>query len=252
MPNKAYGILNEEETTSEHVVTEQPVEEVTEEILPDLDTEDWYGKLAEDEIFNGPEGPAPKLKGLRRLARPYIVSEESIVNDLVVVKKEVIKKLKTLNGNGDIMSISEVIGHHNFPMASVTYKITDHKGRTWSDSADAFYSNCEELGLYPTAVASSRAEARTLRKMLGIAQHAAEEIVDKDAAEELAPDDDGPIDAVQVKLIEKMLGTVEVSLKDILESVTTREVYAVNELTTGEGRKVLRALNDLKKKRGKK
>lgn len=221
-------------------------------IIPDLDTEDWMSKLQEDEIFNSNKGPAPRLHGLRRLAKPYILSEESKVNALIVVPRENTRVLSTRNGGGDVMSESEVIGIHSFPMASVTFNITLQDGRTFSDSADAYYSNCEALGLFPTAVASARAEARCLRKVLGIREHAAEELVDKDPNEELAPNDDSAIKPEQTKLIEKILKSLEMSLKDLLEDITTREVFSVEELTTSEARKALRLLNDYKKKNSKK
>ena len=200
-------------------------------ILADLDTEDWMSKLKEDEIFNSEKGPAPRLCGLRRLAKPYIFIEESKVNSLIIVPREFVRVLQTTNGEDNVMSKTEVVGTHNFPMASVTFNITLHDGRTFSDSADAFYSNCETLALFPTAVASARAEARCLRKVLGIRQHAAEEIVDKDPGEEMTPDDDSPIQPVQSRLIDKILKSIDMSLKDLLEEVTIREVFATEELT---------------------
>lgn len=222
------------------------------EITPDLDTENWMSKLNEDEIFNSDKGPAPRLHGLRRLAKPFILSEDSKVNALIVVPKEYVRQLETTNGEDDVMSKTEVVGTYNFPMASVTFSITLRDGRTFSDSADAFYSNCEALALFPTAVASARAEARCLRKVLGIREHAAEEIVDKDPGEELAPDDNSPIKPEQTKLIEKILKSIDMSLKDLLEEITTREVFSAEELTTGEARKALRLLNDHKKKKNRK
>ncbi len=222
-------------------------------VVPDLDTEDWYSKLKEDELFNGPEGPAPRLHGLRRLARQFIKSERSQVNALIVVPRQVKQTLEHKNGDGNLMSTNEVICNQNFPMASVTFYIELKDGRTFADSADAYYLSCNELGLFPTAVASARAEARALRKVLGIRQHAAEEITEKDAGEELAPDDNSPIKPEQIKLIERMLGQqADVTLKDVLTNVTTREVFTVEDLTTGEARKSLRTLNDMKKKKPKK
>ena len=247
--------ITEEIVSTDEVIEEQAAEEVIEEtpeIEPDLDTEDWMGKLNEGEVFNSAKGPAPRLHGLRRLAKPFILKEESKVNQLIIVPREHIQELTSKNGDDDVMSVHEEIATHNFPMASVTFNITLRDGRTFSDSADAFYSNCEELALFPTAVASARAEARCLRKVLGITAHAAEEIVDKDAGEELAPDDDSPIKAEQAKLIDKILTGLELSLKELLEGITTREVFSVEKLTTGEARKALRMLNDLKKKAKKK
>ena len=251
-------VLGDEETGTPSDVgmpyEDDHADDPVEYVLPDLDTEDWMSKLNEDEIFNSKDGPRPRLHGLRRLAKPYIQSEESKVNALIVVPKEHIQSVQTMNGGNDVMSQTEVIGTYNFPMASVTFNITLVDGRTFSDSADAFYSNCQELALFPTAVASARAEARCLRKVLGIKQHAAEEIVDKDAGEELAPDDSSPIKPEQAKLIDKQLKSLpDVTLKDLIEGITIREdVFSVEELSTGEARKALRVLNDLKKKAKKK
>lgn len=243
-------VLGDEETGQFDVADDTgPIQK---EIAPDLDTENWMSKLNEDEIFNGSNGPAPRLHGLRRLAKPFILEEESKVNALIIVPREYIVVLKTLNGEGDTMSESDQIGTHNFPMASVTFNIRLRDGRQFSDSADAFYSNCEELGLFPTAVASARAEARCLRKVLGIREHAAEEIIEKDPGEELAPDDDSPIKPGQTKLIDKILKTLDMTLKDLLEDITTREIFSVEEFTTGEARKALRLLHDHKKKKNKK
>jgi len=231
----------------------EPEQPEKEEVLPDLDTEDWMSKLTEDEIFNSKEGACPRLHGLRRLAKPYVRSEESRVNHLVVVPRQVVKALHTYNGSGDVMSTQEELGIHHFPMASVTFLIQDIYGRTFSDSADAYYSNCNELGHFPTAVASARAEARALRKMLGIKQHAAEEMVDKDASEELAPNDDGPAKPEQVKLIDKIVTNLDsFSLKDLFGNITAREIYSVEELTVSEARKALQMLNEEKKKAKKK
>ncbi len=232
------------------------VNEILDEVVPDLDTENWMSKLREDEIFNADKGPAPRLHGLRRLAKPYILTEESKVNALIVVPRQNTDGdpyvLRTLNGDNDVMSQSEQLGTFHFPMASVTFNITLRDGRTFSDSADAFYSNCEQLGLFPTAVASARAEARCLRKVLGIREHAAEELVDKDAGEELAPDEGSPAKPEQTKLIDRMLKAQDITLKELLEAITTREVFSVEELTMGEARKALRLLNDKKKKKNKK
>lgn len=254
IPDAVLGDESPGTPMEEELVTtdEDLTQEETEEVVPDLDTENWMSKLREDEIFNAAKGPAPRLHGLRRLAKPFILREDSRVNALIVVPREHTRTLQTLNGEGNVMSQSEQVGTHNFPMASVTFSITVQDGRTFSDSADAFYSNCEQLGLFPTAVASARAEARCLRKVLGIREHAAEELVEKDAGEELTPDDDSPIKPEQAKLIDKMLKSLETTLAELLQEITTREVFSVEELTTSEARKALRLLNDQKKKKNKK
>lgn len=235
----------------------EPEPEPEQSVLPDLDAADWMSKLNSDEVFNGPNGPAPRLHGLRRLARPFVIREESRVNSLTVVPREYTREVETKNGEGHVMSCSTVVGQHYFPMASVTFFVTLQDGRVFSDSADAYYPSIggDEAGavaMHPTAVASARAEARCLRKVLGIREHAAEELVDKDPGVELTPDDDSPIKPEQSKLIDKILRSLELSLAELLEQVTTREVFSVDDLRTGEARKALRLLNDLKKKNKKK
>lgn len=241
-----------EEEANVDVVTE-PLEDEEEQIVPDLDKEDWMSKLNEGEVFNSKDkGACPRLHGLRRVAKPFIKTEDSRVQ-LMVVPRQVIRTVNTYNSAGDIMSSSEELGTHNYPLASVTFSVTDIYGRTYCDSADAYYSNCNELGHFPTAVASARAEARVLRKMLGITQHAAEEMADKDAGEELAPDDDKPVKGTQVKLINKILQDLEdFTMKDLFDNVTAREVYNVDDLTTGEARQALRLLHNKKKAKKKK
>lgn len=227
-------------------------------IVPDLTNEEWLEQLNEGETFNSPDnGVCPRLKGLRRLARPYIQREYSRVQ-LMVVPRQIVRTLNTYNAAGEIMSSSEEVGAHNYPMASVTFSIVDTTRRQWTDSADAYYSNCNELGHYPTAVASARAEARVLRKMLGITALAAEELTDKQAGEELAPDDDKPIKGSQIKLVNKILQDLDgiYTIKEMFDAITAREVYNVDDLTTGEARQALRLLQNkkkaLKKKGGKK
>lgn len=225
-----------------------------ERIIPNLDSEDWMSQLEESETFNGERGPGPRLHGLQRLAKPFIQAEHCEVSHLIIVPRQIIKELKTHNSNGDLMSTTEELGQHNFPMASVTYSVTDIYGRTFSAAADAYYSNCNDLGHFPTAVAASRAEARALRKLLGIKQHSAEELAEgKEAQEELAPDDDQPIKGTQIKLINKIMEDLtDYSLKELFDNITAREIASVEELTTGEAKQALRLLHNKKKKNKKK
>lgn len=216
--------------------------------LPQFGISDWQDKLHKDEIFDGPNGPAPKLAGLRRLAKPLIQKEESRVDALIVVPKQIVRELKTYDVEGNATT-QEVLGLQHFPMAAVTFTITLKDGTVVSDSADAYYGSCQELGHHPAAVASARSESRCLRKILGIAQHAAEEITDKTAEQELAPDEDTPVKPTQIKLIEKMIADIGLSVKDLISSITAREIFVVKDLTVAEGRSAIKHLNLLKKKK---
>jgi len=251
MVERAFGTLNDIEEQAVQKEEAQALENLKEQLAQEatvipFDEVNWFEKLTEEEKYNGKEGPGPRLHGLRRLAKPYILEESSQVQ-IMVVPLEVIKTVRTLTGKGEPMSSSEEIGAKNLPFASVTFSIKLQDGRTFCDSADAYQTNCDQLGHFPTAVASARAEARCLRKVLGIKEHAAEEMITKNPQEELA-DDDSPITGAQAKLIEKILGSLEINLKELLESVTTRDINSIGQLTRGEAATASRLLHEMKKK----
>jgi hypothetical protein len=176
---------------------EHGIEEPT-DVIPDIDSEDWFSKLTKEEIITNSDGvPMPKLAGLRRLAKPHILCETSHVNEICLVKKEVKRTLKEWvageDGKAKLVGAKEVLGKDFYPYASVTFTVTLNDGRVFTDSADAYLGNCNDLGNYPTAVASARAEGRVLRKVLGIKEHVFEEVSSKDALEELTSSEDMPI-----------------------------------------------------------
>jgi len=233
------------------------LESVQKNIDPDLellDSVDWHDRLTPDEIVDIDGRPCPTLAGLRRLAKPYINREEVKVNYCGTVQREVRRNLKRYeadeNGKLVVVGAQEVVGHDNLPYASVTFTIHLDDFRSFTDSADAWLGNCDKLGNYPTAVASSRAEGRVLRKVLGIKEHVAEELSSKDALEELTDPNDSPIAPEQKKLIERLVGQIEgASLKVVFEKVTARDITGLDQLTGGEAVDAIKLLNSMKKKK---
>jgi hypothetical protein len=251
MVNVKFGQVPEEQLENEiEIIIEDDVEN---EVTADFDADDWFSKLAKNEIITGEKGePLPTLAGLRRLAKPFIQSEHSVVNNISMVTKEIRRTLNqwVMGEDGETRTLAgqqEVIGLDYYPYASVTFTIVDIYDRTWSDSADAYYGNCNDLGNYPTAVASARAEGRVLRKLLGIKEHVFEEISSKQAIEELTLEEDRPIAPEQKKVIETILKKVKATLKDLFGQITTRDVTSLDELTAAEAIKVIKLLNEKKK-----
>jgi hypothetical protein len=250
MVNVEYGTCLEEILIKE---TDDQTDEI-DEIEPDIDSDDWFTKLNKDEIITDKDGqPLPKLAGLRRLAKPFIRNEYSKVNKVCLVTKEIRRSLNEwgLNNQDKLVVVGrkETIGVDYYPYASVTFTIVDTNDRTWSDSADAYYGNCNDLGNYPTAVASARAEGRVLRKLLGIKEHVFEEISSKNAIDELTSEEDRPIAPEQKKVIETSIKKTDVySLKDLFGKVTARDVSNLDDLTAAEAVQVIKILNEAKKK----
>lgn len=235
-----------------------PLQEDGGEQLPAMidDSVDWFEQLTDDEVVQGSDNkPHPLLAGLRRLAKPFIAAEDCRVNFVGVVPREIRRTLKRYGPKEDgseklvILGMEEVVGTDHLPFASVTFVVILNDGRRFVDSADAFLGNCDKLGNFPTAVASARAEGRVLRKVLGIAQHVAEEMTEKTASEELTSDEDNAIAPEQKKLIESLVNKVEgATLKLVFEKSTARDVTDLAELTGAEATAAIKMLNGMKKK----
>ena len=63
--------------------------------------------------------------------------------------------------------------------------------------------------------------------------------------------DDGEIEGVQLRLLERKLGELQLSVKDALALVTAREIFTLKELTSKEAIELIRILNDCAKKKNK-
>lgn len=233
----------------------QSTEEAPDDVDIDLDATNWLERLHKEEIVEVDGKPCPKLCGLRRLAKPFIAAEDTCVNKIDMVRREVKRTLKRyeLNADGKLVVVGahEVVGTDHLPYASVTFTVQLEDGRIFADSADAYLGNCNDFGNYPTAVASARAEGRVLRKVLGIAEHVYEELSSKDAIEELTSAEDMPIAVEQKKAIETALTKLDgVSMREMLETVSL--ATNIDDLTSAEAVKAIRFLNDKKKQARKK
>lgn len=225
------------------------------QIEADAEPEKWYDMLDPDEMVQSDGQAFPKLSGLRRLAKDIIMHEDVQINFVGMIQREIRRELREYewddNGEKKVIRSREEIGSDYLPYASVTYTVTLVDGRTFADSADAYLGNCDQLGNYPTAVATARAEGRALRKVLGIKEHTFEELSEKNAVDEITSAEDTPIAAEQKKLLDKMLSSSEMSLADLLGEIDTG-LTNLDQMTSAQAKNALRLLNDLKKKKKKK
>lgn len=132
--------------------------------VPTYGSEGWdayvMSQFKEDELIDG----APLCHGLRRVAR-------NLLGDII------------FSGPTSVDPPTDVNG---FGRATVVYQVTfiwreDGTTRVFSDVADVWHGNTDDLfAVHPAAVASTRAEARALRKALAIRKVSADELCRKD------------------------------------------------------------------------
>lgn len=186
---------------------------------------DWESKLKSDEMGerkeNGKSMQVVLLRGLQRLA------EEAGI----------------LKSSCQILSPSPVL-------IQCIYSAEFDDGTTWVGTADCGPSNTKAPYLnYPTAVAESRAEARCLRKALGIRILSAEEIsMDVGLGLEASPDKQ--IESSVITAIERLCDERGVEKIDLLNKIITDKgrvnaIYELKQLTTAEGGAAMSYLNSL-------
>ena len=109
---------------------------------------------------------------------------------------------------------------------------------------------------YPTAIAESRAEARSLRKALGIKMLSSEEIGFREGAGSLEASPTGKADSQLVAAIEKLCETRNVEpvavLEAVLDDARSSTIFELTELTVDEAQRAMSWLNDQKAKKSTK
>jgi hypothetical protein len=131
------------------------------EDAPHMLSSDWHdyamGLFNEDELVDG----HPLVAGLRRVA-------ELVIGQIL------------FSGPTQVFPVQRD-DHHG--RATVVFTIKFANGSTYSEVADSWEGNTDDMFCaYAVAIASTRAEARALRKALKIKGVAAEELTKKDTA----------------------------------------------------------------------
>jgi len=133
------------------------------------------------------------------------------------------------------------------------YTTSFDDGTEWDGAADCGPANCQEPFInYPTAIAESRAEARSLRKALGIRMLSAEEIAFADSNLDASPDK--PVESSVVAAIERLCDERGVEKVDVINKVVedksrANSIFELKQLTTAEGSAAMSYLNGLPPKK---
>jgi len=189
---------------------------------------DWTKELRDGEIGKDGGTEFVYLKGLRRLAKlKGIKSERHPFVNVVVLKKP--------DGS-------------EYPFVQSSYEIEFKDGTTFSDVADAHTYNLDGIfRAYPSCMSANRAEARALRKALGINMVSKEELGGNDESVGAMSNE---ITSAQERVIKKLCKDKGIdNLMDALKLCTTREgVVDLSELTFIEAKAGIKALNKKKAK----
>ena len=190
---------------------------------------DWQSQLNDDEIGKDDGTEFVFLKGLRRLAKlKGIVAEDHQLGNVIVLKRP------------DTGA--------EYPFVQVKYTVQFEDGSVFSDVADAHTFNVQGVfSAYPTAMAATRAEARALRKALGISLVAKEELgADKDTIANLRNEST----PAQHKVIRNLMKTRGIkNAMDVIKHSSSRDdVFDIKELTHAEAVAGIKWLNSQKVK----
>lgn len=194
--------------------------------MKDLRTTDWEKELQEDEVLTvSKDGNSRKtvlLRGLQRLAR-----EAGIISSKC--------QLSTVAGG-------------TAPIFQCVYEATFNDGSHWVGTADSNSQNTNaEFFKYPTAVSESRAEARCLRKALGIHKMLSSEELDLTPSNVINTSPKGQIAENVIKTIEALSESRGIEISDALEACLEKSraktIYELSQLTVEEGQKLVEYLN---------
>lgn len=197
--------------------------------IKDLFVTDWNSELQDGDVVTRKEGgdslEVVLLAGLQRLARSAgIVRQECRIQTPSETMVQAIYTAVFQTEDG----IVEFVG-----------------------TADCNAKNTKGKFLgYPTAVAESRAEARCLRKALGISILSSEEVGFREGAGALEASPNAKAAGSMIAAIEKLCESRSVELVQVLEEVLNEtraaSIFELSELTTDEAQRAMSWLNGQK------
>lgn len=183
-----------------------------------------------------------------------LTEEDVVINQESGTPCVLLHALQRLSHEAGIVESGPIVLQHvpqgSFGVFQCIYEVKFSDGTIWRAAGDCNKKNVnEKFSKYPTAIAESRAEARALKKALGITMLAAEEI-DLSAEAEVKPDQkvsSNIVSAIETMIERNDLNTltvIEATLPDRADSINT-----LNDLTVAEGQNIMSYLNKLPKKK---
>lgn len=203
----------------------------------DLFETDWEKELEEDEIItrheNGETLEVVPLAALQRLARKAGIIGQRC--QILTPSQSMVQAIFT--------SVFRLFDEAREEYISVEFVGT---GDCNKNNTQGVFSN------YPTSVAESRAEARSLRKALGIRILSSEEVGFREGVGSLEASPSAKASGSLIAAIEKLCETRGVdavaALNAVLEDERASQIYELSELKTNEAQAVMTWLNEQKPK----
>ena len=188
------------------------------------------------------------------------LSEEDMLDKKVdgkQIKTVLLKGLKRLARDAGLIKTNCVILNPSTSMVQAIYTSEFDDGSIWVGCGDCSSDNTSKpYSNYPTAVAESRAAARSLKDALGITMLASEEIdVNAVGGKEIVPT--GKIDSSVIAAIERLCEIKQVSAIDLVRAIISdkeraNSIFEFKQLTVEDGQKAMEYLNSIRLKKGKK
>lgn len=197
---------------------------------------DWCAELTDNERAvrkeRGESIEVVFLAGLQRLAREAGIVSQSV--EILTPSSEMIQAIFT-------------------SVFLVEFAPGEFREVTFVGTADCNARNTTKQFLgYPTAVAESRAEARSLRKALGIRMLSSEEIGFREGASSIEASPNAKVAGNVVAAIETLCNTRGVEIAEVLDHVLEESratsVFELSELTAEEAQSAMSWLNEQKPK----
>jgi len=205
---------NEVEIVADNTDTKQSQETVEELMTKPSRTDfEWHDYIMQQfhdaELMNG----CPKVDGLRRLV-------EKFIGQIVTTGVEIVQTPCPENHERASVIYSATIIDSDNEYAPITY----------TDAADCYKGNAlDEYGKHPVALATTRAEARVLRKVLKLRTIAAEEqtsdivnVIDKDNTDKITQE--------QVKTIMVLAERTGIDINALLKHNEKEEISSLGNI----------------------
>jgi hypothetical protein len=221
------------------VITEEEIME--EKSTPKYGSKEWsdyvMSQFTSDELIDG----NPKCAGLRRVA-------EELLGDIIESGPSEVYPATETNGPGRATVVFRVVFDW---MNNGSYRSYSEVADVWDGNTDDPYSH------HPAATASTRAEARALRKALKVNCVAAEEMSRKlgktnspQTVEVGAPvtaelSDKDKITGPQINFLDKKSMEQRVNVLKFVSFILNKEITNINDVSKKEASEVLNKLNDV-------
>lgn len=181
--------------------------------------------FTEKELVNG----KPNIRGLRRVIRV-------LVGNVIDNEVEVVQAPGPWPGEDRTLTPAVVVYR-------MTIQKEDGYSISVSDTADSYIGNTDKnFAMYPTAIATTRAEARCLRKALNLSVCSAEEL---NSPQEIQYEEDGPITETQKGLIDMQFRRANINGAAYLAACNKGKPMTLEQLSSKKAEKICENLGEL-------